>query len=295
LKLKLICLNCGKLFEIEVIESYYKRGRYNKCCCKECSSKYSSSFVDRNKKKIRICKICGIEIISKVGSSENVYCDICRNKRVCKQCGKEICERPDVCKKLKNKNNVFIKYFNFDRKKLKSSKVYDEFDKIVNNLKKDYFVDEMSIIDMSKKYKMNTQTLSEVFKRLGIHLRTNTESGHMAVKNGKINYDNNNPYSYKNGFHVTWNDKKVHYRSSYELDYYRKLDEQKIDYDVEKLRLIYYDTQKKKRRVAIPDIYIPIENKIVEIKSNWTYDEQNWKDRLKTYKKLGYNVELVIK
>ena len=60
------------------------------------------------------------------------------------------------------------------------------------------------------------------------------------------------------------------------------------------MRLIYYDTQKKKRRVAIPDIYIPCENKIIEIKSSWSYDEQNWKDRLKTYKKLGYKVKLII-
>jgi hypothetical protein len=58
--------------------------------------------------------------------------------------------------------------------------------------------------------------------------------------------------------------------------------------------LIYYDTQKKRRIIAIPDVYIPSENMIVEIKSEWTHDEQNWKDRLKTYKKLKYKVKLIM-
>jgi len=164
----------------------------------------------------------------------------------------------------------------------------------VNNLKKDYFTDELSIIDMSKKYKINTQTLSEVFKRLNIPLRTPTQSGHIAAKNGKIKHNSTNSYPYKNGFHITWDNKKVHYRSSYELDYYKELDKIRIIYDVEKLRLIYFDSQKKKRRIAIPDIYVPSDNLIVEIKSLWTYDEQNWRDRLETYKKIGYNVKLII-
>ena len=51
--------------------------------------------------------------------------------------------------------------------------------------------------------------------------------------------------------------------------------------------------KKKKTRVAIPDFYIPSLNMIVEIKSCWTYDEQNMKDRVKAYKKLGYNFKLV--
>lgn len=46
--------------------------------------------------------------------------------------------------------------------------------------------------------------------------------------------------------------------------------------------------------MAIPDFYIPSENKIVEIKSDWTYDEQNMKDRIKAYKKHGYTVDVIL-
>lgn len=72
------------------------------------------------------------------------------------------------------------------------------------------------------------------------------------------------------------------------------MDNEKIYYEVEKFRFIYYDTQKKKERIAIPDIYIPENNLLVEIKSRWTLNQINWEDRLKVYKKMGYNVKLII-
>ena len=72
------------------------------------------------------------------------------------------------------------------------------------------------------------------------------------------------------------------------------MDDKKANYEVESLRIQYYDTQKKKIRIAIPDIYIKDTNEIIEIKSKWTLDEINMKDKVKSYKKLGYNVRLVI-
>ena len=327
LKLKLNCLSCGKEFEIEAIESYYKNGRYQKCCSKKCANHLSIKDYDDNEIKKDFCKDCGKEIQVKKRTKLGISnCDNCKNKLrkkyhknktiknkkfdykienkkiyyrikkiiVCKFCGDEECERPDVCKRFKQKNNVYVKYFGFDINKFGNKEIYDIFDKIVNELKNDYFVDELSFPDIAKKYKMNYQTVQTVFKSLKIIPRTLSISIYNAIKNGKFNYDNVNTYPYKSGHHITWNNKKVHYRSSYELDYYKKLDEQKIDYDVEKIRIEYFDTQKKKRRIAIPDVYIQKDNLIVEIKSTWTHDEQNWEDRLKVYKELGYNVKLII-
>lgn len=76
--------------------------------------------------------------------------------------------------------------------------------------------------------------------------------------------------------------------------YYTILDDKKIDYDVETLRIKYYDIQKKKIRIAIPDIYIKETNEIIEIKSKWTLDEINMKDKIKAYNKLKYKVRLVV-
>lgn len=307
IRVKLNCLYCEKEYEIDIVESYYIRGKYNKCCSLECARKYSFSNVDRNKTKIKNCKKCGKEINVNILSSDNVYCYDCKSKQkineirrnkkrilkddiyVCKNCGEEICKHPDICKRFRLSNNVYEKYLGFDSTKKGTKYFYEEFYRIVNNLKNDYFDNELSLPEIGKKYKMNYQTVQFVFKSLEIDTRTCLEGSELSIKNGK-------PYksSYKSGYHINWKGEKIHYRSNYEKEYYSILDNKNISYDVETLKIQYYDTQKKKFRIAIPDIYIENRNEIIEIKSRWTLDEINMKDRVKAYKKLGYNVKLII-
>ena len=100
---------------------------------------------------------------------------------------------------------------------------------------------------------------------------------------------------YKCGWHKTWNNKSVYLRSSLELEYANKLDQEQIDYDVECLRIKYFDTALNRHRIAIPDFYIPASNTIVEVKGMYFYDHQNIEDRKLAFSKLGYNFELYIK
>jgi hypothetical protein len=82
---------------------------------------------------------------------------------------------------------------------------------------------------------------------------------------------------------------------SFEEDYFKKLDSDRIYYESEKLRFVYFDTQLNRERVAIPDIFIPSDNLIIEIKSDWTYNEKNMDDKIKEYKngkKLFENIEI---
>lgn len=60
------------------------------------------------------------------------------------------------------------------------------------------------------------------------------------------------------------------------------------------MRIEYYDTQKQKVRISIPDFYIPADNQIIEIKSNYTLDKTNMIDRAKEYIKQGYKFQLVL-
>ncbi len=99
---------------------------------------------------------------------------------------------------------------------------------------------------------------------------------------------------YKTEWHTTWDGREVFLRSSYESDYATVLDKNQIFYEVESLRIKYFDTQRYEYRCAIPDFYIPSTNTIVEIKSSWTYDEQNMKDKVDEYYKLGYNFKLIL-
>ena len=103
----------------------------------------------------------------------------------------------------------------------------------------------------------------------------------------------NNVCGYKDCWHITWNNKEVYLRSSYELDYAKELDKQQIDYEVEFKYIKYWDSQKQEYRCAIPDFYIPKDNMIVEIKSSYTLNKQNMKDKMKAYKELGYNFKLI--
>ena len=59
------------------------------------------------------------------------------------------------------------------------------------------------------------------------------------------------------------------------------------------IHIKYYDTQLNEYRCAIPDFYIPSRNEIVEIKSVYTLDIQNMKDKFKSYKELGYNCKCI--
>ena len=82
--------------------------------------------------------------------------------------------------------------------------------------------------------------------------------------------------------------KKTNYRSQNELDYAIELDNQKIDYEMEYLHIKYFDTIKNEFRCAIPDFYIPSKNTIIEIKSKYTLNVQNMKDKFKAYREQGY-------
>lgn len=290
------CLNCGdeivgkKFCNSSCVATYYNKKRGNR------------TEIEKNNIKIGIIKSLGYVSLedwmqnkNKINKRTNKNKVLKNGIYVCKKCNKEICDRPEICKHYFNKNNIFEKYFGFDSGKIGTDDFYKEFDRIIENLKKDYYIDQMTIMEISSKYGIKNHTnIKSLFKRLKIKIRKNSESFSIGIMKGKINFNNSHPKNYKYGKHITWDNREILYRSSYELDYYKKLDEQKIYYLVEKLRLNYYDTQKKRKRIAIPDIYIPNENKIIEIKSEWTYDEQNWKDRLKTYKELGYKVKLIM-
>jgi len=78
------------------------------------------------------------------------------------------------------------------------------------------------------------------------------------------------------------------------LKYAKYLDNKKIPYEMEFKRFLYYDTQQEKYRIAIPDFYLPLENTIIEIKGDFYYDEQNIKDKFKSYRNKGYACKLLL-
>jgi len=289
---EITCLYCNKIYELGLSENMYNKDKYRKCCCKSCSSKYSQSFVNRDCFKQSKCKKCGVDMKIKLNASiNNSKCCKCQ-KKICKICGQEECIYPDMCKFwYKGGSKSFIK-FGFNLTKVGTIYFYDEYYRIVMKLKNEYKTDSM--VEIGEKYNINYQTVYMLFKRLNIKTRNNSESGRLAIKKGRQSFSDTPIYPYKSCYHVSWEGKKYWLRSSYELEYAKLLDDGKIKYEVESLRIQYFDTNIKTERTSIPDFYLVDTNELVEIKSSWTYDEQNMLDKIKSYKENGYNFKLIL-
>ena len=298
-----ICQTCSKEFTEKYSE--YSNGNF---CSKKCAAQYSQKQIKGT--KIVKCITCGKEIKVDIRASDKVCkCDNCKKssyklrkkyyynngiliKKVCKICGQEECQRKDICKK----HRIFpslIKYFGFDKSKIGTIKVYEEFERIKNMLEEDYQNQKLSIPELLIKYHHNDiRNFNKILNSIGTIKRDLSHAQNNAIIKGKPR--GNCVNQYKCGWHTTWNNKQVFYRSSYELDYAKELDEKKVDYEVEKLRILYWDSEKQKQRVAIPDFYLSETNEIVEIKSSWTYDEINMKDKFKAYIEHGYKPKLIL-
>lgn len=196
-----------------------------------------------------------------------------------------------------NTNNIKrLELMGFDTSSLGSLKVIDSYNSFREYILNLYMENEMSQNDLTKMFKFPcTLTLSLLFKWLQIPVLNKHDQGIRSITKIQKNkpFESNN-YHYKHGFHITWFGTIVFYRSSYELDYCNQLDNQKIKYNMESMRIKYWDSVQQKERVAIPDFYLPESNTIIEIKSLFTYNKQNMIDRSIQYQNLGYKFKLIL-
>jgi hypothetical protein len=283
-----ICEYCHKEHKMT-----YASGRF---CCKECARGFSTNNNKEKRKEINekiSKKTKGITYISLNVNNKNKRIKVNlieKPKKICKSCGEII--NSNNKKKYCDECNNFIKY----EKLFEKLKIYDNNIKLANHkaleiLKDEYFINKLSSCDLQKKYKIQLNTLHFYFKKNGINLRNNHEANILCYENGKLSPRTLN--CYKHGWHKTWDNKNVYLRSSYEFDYAKELDAYKIPYEVENKRIRYFDTIKQKERIAIVDFYLPNSNMLVEIKSSYTLNLQNMKDKFKQYKKEGYNTKLI--
>jgi hypothetical protein len=275
------CKICNKLFISNNIEK--------QCCSRKCSNSIGGKF-NKNKKKLTKCKYCDNKIlVAKNSSSTKHVCKNCfpkyfyitpkciKRKKNCKICGSFDCS-DKYCKKVRLIPNL-VKYFNFNKTKIGTEEIHIEFEKIKEMLNNDYYIEKLSLFKIAEKYKhSNIGNFSKLLYALNMPF---------------INKNIHQSYC-KQGWHTTWNNKQVFYRSSYELNYAKELDLKCIDYQMENLKIQYFDTIQQKPRKAIPDFYIPLTNTIIEIKSVVTLNIQEMKDKVKAYSEQGYNFKLIL-
>lgn len=296
---RLTCLQCGKDLN----------SSQTKFCCSSCAATYNNLHrlnTTKGKTKKVKCIDCGKEIEASIHiKRKDQLCIDCKKKKkylkkygvdgkVCPICGtinctNEFCKHP--AGRLAQIRGL-IRNFGFDKNKLGTLEVFNEYNRIKQNLYDLYINQQKSSIDIAKiyNYKYN---IFQILYGLGIPTRKNHEANILSILQGKITPAIDNIH-FKAQWYKTWDNREVYLRSSYEIDYAKELDDQKIRYEVESLRIKYFDSQQNEYRCAIPDFYIPSTNTIVEIKSNYTLDIQNMKDKAKSYKELGYNFKLIL-
>lgn len=216
-------------------------------------------------------------------SSPYSICKHCKQKYLKKEGHrKSICRHFNFIKEVAQKLNYEL----HDG----SEEFLKDFYKIKDILYKLYYEDKMSISELEEKYGFKRGWY--VLKVFEIERRNVTDALKNAIEQDRLTIPTN--YQFHTEYHTSWENKTFFLRSSYESDYAKYLDEHKIPYEVEELKIKYWDSQKNIERIAIPDFYLPETNEVVEIKSNYTLDKQNMIDKFEAYKKYGYKPKLIL-
>ena len=285
----MICENCGQPHD-----GTYASGRF---CCKSCAHSFSTKS-DKNKTKYAKCIKCKrTYIIAKRAPSKTFICDNCKGINKCKF-QNDYCEnvkncclyKLNICNKNKKsyiqKINSLIKYNIINKNSIgDNDKMYYDIlqskNKIINLFKKGF-----SSVEICEQLFGSSKHGNTICKTLNITGRNLSEAVSNAYLTGRMKYNS--------AWYKTWNNKEVFLRSSYEVDYAKELDKRQIDYEVESLRIKYVNSKDNKEHCAVPDFYLKDSNTIVEIKSDWTLDIQEMKDKVKAYKEQGYNFKLIL-
>lgn len=291
---KLTCRKCGKTYYKKLHENDYNKGTYSHFCSRKCAK----SRIMTNEIK---------EKISNSLKNSTRYKNVKERKKQQLQynlehtyyCGTKKLndENPEISRRQSPKYfNKFIP-FGLDISKLYTCDFVNEYNKVKKILYNEYVINGLSPSDIYKKYDCkkhinHSETLLHVFKDMNFPIRSYKASTSNSWLQGK--YNSTKGFQYKQQWHTTWDNKEVFLHSSYELDYAKELDEQHINYDVECLRIKYFNNNDNEYHCAIPDFYLKDTNTIVEIKSSWTLNVQEMKDKFDAYKKMGYNCKLIL-
>lgn len=271
------CLHCNVSFQKQ-----WPPKKGNIFCSRSCSSTYRFSKDEERKRLSDIIKKSSIEkrgfLPTKKESPRHcISCSLTiKLGKYCNECKKFAFSKP-LFEKLEINESLSLKERGAIAKEFLMDLYYDK---------------RMSMLDIQREHKVNMNTLHKFAKKTGFSLRTISEGAILAYSEGRGIIGSNQRF--KQGWHTTWEGKQVYYRSSYEQDVCRELDEKHVPYEMESLRITYYDSQKKQMRTALPDFHLSDSNEIVEVKSVYFFNKINMQDKFREYVKLGYRCKLVL-
>lgn len=257
------CKNCGK--EIDIKHTF---------CNSSCSAKYNNIHRVVHSRKLKECR-------------RSIDRQVC-----CKYCGTPVTGLKVVCSNCK----PFVhskRLVQMHKASGSTLNLTDFWRQTIERIALQYESGE-STLTLEKQLGIPKETVWFNLKKLGV-VRTLSEAGsNRFIKDRGTECLYNKKHCH--GWHESWEGILGFYRSSYELDYAKSLDVQRIPYRIEYRDAFtkYYDSQLNRFRVARPDFYLPETQEVVEVKSSFTYDEQNMKDRFKSYRERGYIPKLLL-
>lgn len=270
-----ICKQCSKEFK-QTSKTYVKR-----YCSRSCSNTG------------RVCKKTTQSIETRRLKAKEYAT---RRRRVCKFCGCSVLRRAVCvgCKPYSRQINT-LRYFGFNISTIKTAGFVSEVLRIHHYMTEEYMTGKSLNQICNEHAYPQVYALSVFYRRhLKVAIRGSRDAALLSIKRNGRPQPVNPASKYLHGWHTTYTGRKAYYRSSYELDYFKQLDAQQIDYQSEPFSVKYFDSQHDIERTAIPDVFIPSTNTIVEIKSTWTYNKQQMKDRFLAFRAAGYNTKLIL-
>lgn len=292
------CQHCGKELDWE--------HRNNKYCSSSCAASENNKGVIRNPNGINGEKTTTSNIERNDNKTARIHNKLLLkyselkipeiDPGCCPICGEYHCEN-EFCKKHNFQQLMsLVNHLNFDPEVIGTKNVFSEFERVRELVYDLYWNQRKSGIELEQLFNYGKFTIYDVLSYLEIPRRTAGDAVKNSILTGRSNIasSNNSMFSNNQCWHTTWFGEKVFLRSSYEIDYAKELDSNKILYQVESIRLEYFDTLLNKTRIAVPDFYLPNTNEIVEIKSDFTLDIQEMLDKFNKYIELKYIPKLIL-
>lgn len=321
-----ICENCGKEYTWDYRNDYFVRKRPSRFCSISCCNSYTSKHTI-GKTKTLTCPKCGESFVASIHAPYTMECDKCKQEKRLKDyispelgLRRRIRKGEDLgtssSKNPENKNKVKVCLYKYQygedtligkfersgafKQKAKTLKklgfnfenpdVREEFLKIQEFLITEFEINLKSANQIEQENDLAQNVLTtRYFEMFGIEKRGASEAISNAHFLGKLAPPQNfRGHTGCFGYHLDWEGNNHYYRSSYEEDLAKKLDEKRIKYKTEVLRIKYFDSKKGIYRTGVPDFYLPEKNIVIEVKGLRFYDPENLKDRKEALNKLGF-------
>ena len=300
-----ICQWCGNPFiedfRIDLKAILKEEPRF---CCKECLTKYSSNCLDRTQTKQIECTICHeLKEAPMNASLEEFVCNECKEKqkkeekrnnensvlhipyRYSKDCVLGRFERSQAYSQ--KSSNLQKLGFNFEDLNWE-----EEFFKIRNMLYDLYYVQKYSLPMIREKFGfIIDKTPKDYLKLFGFNKFRNVSEGvKLSFKEGRVSLSEvNKNYNFIHGWYKLKNGNEFYYRSSYELEAIKFLENKNIDFTLNTFHTSYISSEDNEEHEAFPDFYLPKYNLVIEMKNYKNFKEKDLQERYLFIKNLGYD------